>query len=219
VINNKDQNLASLNQREEENTSIRLMASTRIKEVCDATILGAKRRAFRGREKIVEIYRRICTVHVDIEALKLRLGKEAFDKLNADIAKNLRNSFQATRVQKEKEDFEAAFSVAHVPSVKENLKGFDISPLLDSKLQLGKIFNKGRNVDLLRREWAKRVENNEKKQLTDAEFRRIQGMKIGQLKTEIKSDEQARDGKSKTYNEKFFKVLHTPLDEYEYKIV
>jgi hypothetical protein len=216
---NKDQNLASLNQRQEGNVSMRLMASTRIKEVCDATILGAKRRVFRGRAKIEEMYRRIWAVHVDIEVLKLRLGKECFDKLNADIAKNLRNTFQTTRLEKEKDDFEAAFCVAHVPSVKENLRGFDISPLLDSKLQLGKIFHKGRNVELLKMELAKRVENNEKKELTVVQFRRIQGMKIGELKTEIKKDEQARDGKSKKYNDKFFKVLHTPLDEYEYKIV
>jgi hypothetical protein len=33
---NKDQNLLSLNQREEENTSIHLMASTHIQEVCNS---------------------------------------------------------------------------------------------------------------------------------------------------------------------------------------
>jgi hypothetical protein len=43
---NKDQNLASLNQCEEENTSICLMASAHIKEVCNATILGTKQKVF-----------------------------------------------------------------------------------------------------------------------------------------------------------------------------
>jgi hypothetical protein len=216
---NKDQNLASLNQREEGNISLRLMASARIKEVCDATILGAKRKVFRGREKIKEMYRRICAVHSDIESLKTELGEERYDALNDRISENLRKTFQATRVQKEKEDFEAAFSVVHVPSAKENLKGFDISPLLEDKLQLGKIFNKGRNVELLLTEWAKRMENNLKRRLTDDEMKSIREMRVGQLKADIKKDEQARDGNNEKYNDKFFKVLYTPLDGYQFKIV
>jgi hypothetical protein len=159
----------------------------------------------------MEMYQRICDVHVDIESLRLRLGHQTFDEVNADIAKNLRNTFKATRVKKEKEDFEAAFSVAHVPSAKENLKGFDISPLLDSKLQLGKIFNKGQNVELLQMEWVKRVENNENRQLTDVEFRRIKGMKIGQLKLEIKRDEQAQEGKNKKIQRQVLQGIAQPF--------
>ncbi len=68
-------------------------------------------------------------------------------------------------------------------------------------------------------EWVKRVENSKKRGLIDIEFQRILGMKIGQLKEEIKKDEQAGDGKNKKCNDKFFKVLYTPLDGYEIKIV
>jgi hypothetical protein len=70
-----------------------------------------------------------------------------------------------------------------------------------------------------KKKWVKRVENSEKRRLADVEFRRIRGMKIDQLKQVIKKDEQARDGKNKKYNDKFFKVLYTPLDGYDFKIV
>jgi hypothetical protein len=42
---------------------------------------------------------------------------------------------------------------------------------------------------------------------------------INLVKSAIKEDEEMRDGASANYDDRFFKVLHTPIDEYEYSIV
>eukprot|EP00978_Attheya_sp_CCMP212_P041004 scaffold229884_cov47-Attheya_sp.AAC.1 len=56
------------------------------------------------------------------------------------MAIKLQRTFEVIRVQQAKGDFEEALRVTHIPSAKENVEGFDISPLLENKLQLaGKV--------------------------------------------------------------------------------
>jgi hypothetical protein len=93
-----------------------------------------------------------------------------------------------------------------VASAKELTQGFDISPLLDGKLQLlGNILTKGNNVNLLQRELEKR-----KEYVDSAEVMLILKMSITDVKKEINKYELSRDGKCPRYDERFFKVLYTP---------
>ena len=59
---NKAQNLAIYNQRQETNSSLRLMAQSCIMEVSEARVLGEKRDSFCGKGKIMQNYDQLKSV-------------------------------------------------------------------------------------------------------------------------------------------------------------
>jgi hypothetical protein len=158
---------------------------------------------------------RVIAVHEDIEDLRRSMGCKAYDLLYKELKAKLKDTWQSTRVSKEKEKFEEAFAFTHVASAKELHEGFNISPLLDGKLQLGKLFTKGDNLTLLQPELTKRRENN----IDSAKIVLILKMAITDVKKGIEKHEFSRDGKGLRYDDRFFKVLYTPIDDYAYSIV
>jgi hypothetical protein len=207
---NKEHNLCAENLQGEKNVSKRLIASARIKEVCNAAVIGEKKRISRGKKKIVQNIRRVIAVHEDVEELRRSMGCKAYDLLYKELKVKLDDTWQSTRVSKEKEKFEEAFAFTHVAPAKELYEGFDISPLLDRKL-----FTKGDNLTLLRTELTKRRENNS----DCTEIVLILKMAITDVKKGIKKHVFLRDRKGPRYDDRFFKVLYTPIDDYEYSIV
>jgi hypothetical protein len=145
--------LECLQQSRCKNISKRLIAIARIKEVCEAAILGDKKKRIRRRQKIEQNMQRVRAVHEDIESIRTKLGEDAFVELKEKLEARLMDTWQSTRVLQAKAKFAAALLVTHVASSKELAEGFNISPLLEGKLQLGKLFStKGCNLSLFRNE-------------------------------------------------------------------
>eukprot|EP00978_Attheya_sp_CCMP212_P022191 scaffold65887_cov38-Attheya_sp.AAC.2 len=121
---NKDQNLANYNFRSKGNTSKRMIAMAFIKEMCDGSIIGEKRAAFRGPQHTMAMMDHITKIHNSLQTLCQELGEATYQE-------------KKQRMAQAKGDFEEALRVTHIPSAKENVEGFNISPLLENKLQLG----------------------------------------------------------------------------------
>ena len=49
--------------------------------------------------------------------------------------------------------FKEGFDSTHEPSAKELERGIDVAPMMEGKLQFGKLFNCGNNLTELRKEW------------------------------------------------------------------
>jgi hypothetical protein len=110
-----------------------------IKEMTVTTVFGQKRREFRGKKRILEMKDRIMEVDRAIRSIERRLGTKEFKAKRKRIGENLKKTFSAVRVQQMKINFEAAFEIQHMKSAKERCKGFDVAPILDGKLQFGKV--------------------------------------------------------------------------------
>jgi hypothetical protein len=194
---NKDQNLACYNQRKEVNSSVRMIGMACIKEMTVTTVFGQKRREFRGKKRIVEMKDRIMEVDRAIRSIESRLGTTEFKAKRKRIGENLKKTFSAVRVQQMKQYFEDAFEVQHVESAKERRKGFDVAPILDGKLQFGKLFEKNdgqqtNNVQLLKTELTKRLEADRGCERTPAEKEEMKKKGIKAVKDGIQKHEERR---------------------------
>ena len=80
-------------------------------------------------------------VHNDIKSLKQKMGLAHFKNLKDEMRGKIKKTWQSERAAKQREKFKAALLVTHNSSAKELAQGFDLAPLLEGKLQLGKIFS------------------------------------------------------------------------------
>jgi hypothetical protein len=203
---NKDQNLANFNFRSEGNTSKRMIAMAFIKEMCDGSIIGEKRAAFRGPQHIMAMMDRITKIHDSLQTLRQELGEGVYQEKKQRMAEKLQRTFEVIQVQQAKGDFEEALKVTHIPSAKENVEGFDTSPLLENKLQLGKLNDKGtNNLQLLGKELIGRMQSSLGRSLTDDELKEIEKMGINTIKEKImKKLEAERCKDDPKFNRLFF---------------
>jgi hypothetical protein len=147
----------------------------------------------------------------------------------------------------QKKAFEKAFDVQHVKSAKEKQSGFDVAPILEGKLQFGKLHEKKTmNEKLLNNELCKRLERDlgrelsrgisekrdmlvkiidggrqrAKKAFSDKDKSPAAKMGISAVKEALKYHEEEQCNRiSAKYDERFFQVLHTGIDDYAYKLV
>jgi hypothetical protein len=227
--------------------SVRIMAMSCIKEMNDTYIFGQKqKREYRGKKKIYEMVDQILKVHHQISELEQRLGTEVFEGRKKKLGENLKKTFSAVQVQQQKKAFEKAFDVQHVKSAKERQAGFDVAPILEGKLQLGKLHGRNtNNAALLTAALFARLENDLGRQLGDPEDQAeqltkliprgrtrdeidfpikeqasVKKMGIKAVKDALKYHEEIRcDLISAKYDFRYFEVLYTAIDEYSYKLV
>jgi hypothetical protein len=192
------QNMCSVNFQGEKNVSKRMMASACIREVCDCAVLGKNNKVLWGKKKAEDNIKRVLQLHEDIENYKKKIRFAAYNTLYAEMVAKLKETFEATRVQAEKEKFAAALHVAHVSSAKESEKGFDIAPLQDGKLQFGKKITEGINLFLLKLQLLKRREAASNEPLSKKAKGLIQQMQINTLKDVIRAGKAERDSKKPT---------------------
>eukprot|EP00978_Attheya_sp_CCMP212_P005997 scaffold13487_cov37-Attheya_sp.AAC.1 len=83
---NKDQNLANYNFHSEGNTSKRMIAMAFIKEMCDGSIIGEKRAAFRGPQHIMAMMDRITKIHDSLQTLRQDLGEATYQEKKQRMA-------------------------------------------------------------------------------------------------------------------------------------
>jgi hypothetical protein len=218
---NKEQNMAASNNRKESNISIRLVAGSLLKEICSASVIGEKRTAFRGQERVKFIIDKMNSLTEKVAQMKIKKGKEEYKRLHDEAKDRLRISFAVQRTEHAREEFEAALPEEHVPSARERVSGVDSSACRSQQLQLGKLFKQGRNLDLLKNEWAGRKATKVQRPLTTIEKDFINISGINYLKNAIKDWEKIRAAAAQEtdYNAKYFKPQHTEYDDYTFELV
>ena len=155
-------------------------------------------------------------VHKRLQEVKSELGEIEFKKPRDKMKASLKNPFKDTRVQEETDKFVTSLPAIHKPTAKELVRGIDESGLIQGKVQIGLLFNRGNNLQLLRLEWKGRFSTDKGRALTADEIQTIDNTGIKDIKGIIKAHEKARDGESSKYDERFFKPLHTDPQEYEW---
>jgi hypothetical protein len=218
---NKDQNLAASNNRDEQNASIRIAATSCIKEMTSATILGEKRAAFCGNKRICEMDMRIDFVLREVEEMGRQYGESTYFARHSALIEGMWKTFTVERQQEAKENFERVLSDIHVQSAKEKVSGIDVSAWMRGLIQFGKIFQKnGPNLVLLQVEWKGRQAEELEMELPEEEIEAIDRLGINKLKKLIKQHEKKRTEEcEEEYNAKFFKPSYTNFEDYEWSAV
>jgi hypothetical protein len=218
---NKEQNMAASNNRKESNISIRLVAGSLLKEICSASVIGKKRTAFRGLERVTYVIDQICSFNEKVEHTKDIMGEEKYKRQHNEAKESLRSSFAVQRTEHAREEFEATLTEQHVPSARERVSGVDRSACRSQQLQFGKLHKKDDNLDLLRKEWAGRKATKMQRPLRTVEKDLINLTGIMQIKKAIRDHEnlRAEAAEEGDYTERYFKQQYTEYDEYSFDLV
>ena len=119
----KDQNEAATNQRKNKNASIRMIASSALKEQCSATILGEKRNAFRGAQRVDEMMLRLREFEAILGRCEVEIGSALFKEKVRFFEARLGKSFEDNRRQDARDKFVSVLDQPHIPSAKEKVEG------------------------------------------------------------------------------------------------
>lgn len=168
--------------------------------------------------RINEVFQRLQTFDEEVEKLRKELGGEVYDAKHKLLVKSLRQTFTTEILQQERALIKTVISKKHNPSKKELVSGVDKTPHMEGMVQPGKIFTKGRNLEMLRQELLGRRRARLGQEFTETEKQRIVTLGLRKLKDEIKEDEILRFP-TEDYTEKFFAPIFSIVTDYTFSHV
>jgi hypothetical protein len=220
---NKLQNLAASHHRKETSTSVRVVASSHIKEQGSVFIIGEssqKRGHFKGRKQLLGMEATFEEFQRKQQIARSSYGEGAYKLQKQRAKEGLKKSYSKERNKEIQEAYEKELSNPHMPSAKQLVSGVDYSALVQGKLWLTKVFDKikGRktnNEKLLKEELSGRKSSQLNRALNADEITAINRMKYKDLKANVKAFEDERVGDQEDYNGSFILTLHTAILDYE----
>ena len=189
-----------------------------------ASVIGIKRTAFRGKEKIDDMHTHISKITAGVEKLQSKYVVLEYNRRRGEALLRLTHTYSRERTEETKELFVNVLPQDHVPSAKEQKEGVDTAAIMDGKLQLGKLHKKGENFALLQVELSGRLVSKYGRALTEDEKAAIEKLGIQELKNQIKDNETARHAENGdiiqgSFDVRFFKPLFTECHHYIFNLV
>jgi hypothetical protein len=157
-----------------------------------------------------------------LDDLKNKIGEKEYDASVGAMRQRLVKTYKLDRIEDHKVAFKQAIAKPHQPSAKEQERGFDVAPIIQKKVQYGKVHTtRGNNKALLRQECKGRYSDQAlyptpRPKGGEEHPEDVDSMGITAVKAWIKMDEKKRNPDETAEAEKFFEPLFTSFDDYEF---
>ena len=154
-----------------------------------------------------------------LDDLKKEMGEKEYDVSVRAMRQRLVKTYKLERLEDHKNAFKQATAKPHQPSTKEQERGFDVAPIIQKKVQYGKVHTtRGNNIALLRQECKGRYSDQAlyptPRPQGEERPENVDSMGVIAVKAWIKIDEKKRNPSETAEAEKFYKPLFTRFEDY-----